>query len=215
MRADRPAVTKARKTRQSARPASRSQTPRSADTAAQSAALLPDRLANGLDIVSIGINPSLYSVKRGYHFARPGNRFWPAFNAAGLVAEPIEPGKTALLRLLRRYRIGFTDIVRRPTARADQLSDEDFRVGARALQRKLLRLQPRIAWFQGITAYSKYLQHTAGVKRPVKSGLQAEKIGATQVFVTPNPSGANPAANPRALLEYFIALRKLRDSGCV
>jgi TDG/mug DNA glycosylase family protein len=173
---------------------------------------LPDRLATGLDIVSIGINPSVYSVERGFNFARPGNRFWPAFNAAGLVAEPIEPGKAAVARLLRQYRIGFTDLVRRPTERADQLTDKDFREGALALKRKLLRIQPRIAWFQGVTAYAKYLQHAEGLKRPVKTGLQPEQIGATHVFVTPNPSGANPAANPRALLQHFIALRNLRDA---
>ncbi len=189
------------------------QPPGSKKAAPHDKRVLPERLAAGLDIVSIGINPSLYSVERGFNFARPGNRFWPAFNAAGLVPEPLEPGKAAIARLLRQYAIGFTDIVRRPTERSDQLSDEDFRKGARALKRKLLRIQPRIAWFQGVTAYAKYLQHAEGAKRPVKAGLQPERIGATRVFVTPNPSGANPAANPRALLEHFTALRNLRDSA--
>lgn len=173
--------------------------------------VLPDRLAFGLEIISIGINPSVYSIERGFNFARPGNRFWPAFNAAGLVPETIEPGKAAIARLQRAYRIGFTDIVRRATERSNQLTDEDFRAGALALKRKLLKFQPRIAWFQGVTAYAKFLRHAEGLVRPVKSGLQPERIGATRVFVTPNPSGANPAANPRELLAHFIALKNLRD----
>jgi len=147
----------------------------------------------------------------GFNFARPGNRFWPTFNAAGLVPETIEPGKASVLRLLREYRIGFTDIVKRATGRADELTDEDYRHGARALKRKLLRCQPAIAWFQGTSAFQKYLQFAEGTKRAVRPGLQPEHIGASLVFVTPNPSGANPAANPRLLLPWYRELKELRD----
>ncbi len=173
--------------------------------------VLPDCLAPGLEIISIGINPSIYSATRGFNFARPGNRFWSTFNAAGIVPEALEPGRTAVIKLLRDYRIGFTDIVKHATDRADELTDEDYRRGALILKRKLLRHHPVIAWFQGISAFQKYLQFAEGAKRTIRPGLQPERIGATLVFVTPNPSGANPAANPKALLPWYRELKRLRD----
>ncbi len=78
---------------------------------------LPDYLADGLDIVSIGINPSRYSVERGFYFARPGNRFWPTLNASGLVPEKLDPGIAAIETLFNRYRIGFTDVGSSATSR--------------------------------------------------------------------------------------------------
>jgi TDG/mug DNA glycosylase family protein len=171
---------------------------------------VPDHLGPGLDILSIGINPSLYTVEHGFHFARPGNRFWPTFIAAGIVPVKLTPGKEAVETLFREHGIGFTNIVARATARADELDEDDYRLGARALKRKLLRHQPRIAWFQGTSAFQKYLEHAQGVKRKVQSGLQPELIGKTRVFVSPNPSGANPAANPKLLLPWYVELKRLR-----
>jgi TDG/mug DNA glycosylase family protein len=179
--------------------------------AAVSRRRLPDRLRPGLEIVSIGINPSLYTVEKGFNFARPGNRFWPTFNASGLVPAPLEPGHEAVQELFDIHRIGFTDLVARPTARADELTEADYRRGALALKRKLLTFQPQIAWFQGVSAYAKYLGYAEHQRRRVSPGLQPDKIGATHVFVTPNPSGANPAANPKLLLPLYVELRKLRD----
>ncbi len=172
---------------------------------------LPDRLRPGLDIVSIGINPSVLSAQLGFNFARPGNRFWPTLNAARLVSPDLEPGRAAVETMFREHGIGFTDIVPRPTARADELDDEEFRRGAKALKRKMLRFQPAIAWFHGTSAFGKYLEHAEGVKRSIAPGLQPERIGKTFVFVTPNPSGANPAANPKLLLPWYVKLRKLRE----
>ncbi len=97
----------------------------------------------------------------------------------------------------------------RATARAEELEDEEFRRGAKALKKKLLRFQPRIAWFHGTSAWQKYLLYAEGVKRKVAPGVQPERIGDTRVFVTPNPSGANPAANPKALLPWYVELRKM------
>jgi TDG/mug DNA glycosylase family protein len=172
---------------------------------------LPDRLAPGLDIVSIGINPSVYTAVHGFNFARPGNRFWPTFNAAGIVAELLVPGKPAVMKLLRQYRIGFTDIVKRATDRADELTDDDYRKGAVVLKRKLERYRPKIAWFQGASAYRKYLEFAEGVKpKKITPGLQTGRIGDTMIFVTPNPSGANPAANPKLLLPWYLELARLK-----
>jgi TDG/mug DNA glycosylase family protein len=175
---------------------------------------LPDYLAPGLDIVSIGINPSLYSVERGFAFARPGNRFWPALNASGLVPEPIEPSRAGVERLFQVHRVGFTDVVKRPTAKAEEVTAAEFARGARLLRRKLERHRPRIAWFQGASGYRAFLEHALEVRHKrarIALGLQAERLGDTRLFVTPNPSGANPAANPRLLVPLFRELAQLRD----
>lgn len=167
---------------------------------------LPDYLAPGLDIVSIGINPSPYSVERGFAFARPGNRFWPALNASGLVPERIEPSRAGIERLFEVHRIGFTDIVKRPTAKAEEVDAEEFARGARLLERKLERHRPRIAWFQGASGYRAFLEHALearGARPRIAPGLQPETLGDTRIFVTPNPSGANPAANPKLLVPLF------------
>ena len=148
---------------------------------------LPDRLREGLDIVSIGINPSLYTVERGFNFARRSNRFWPTFNACGLVPQPLEPGIAAVRTLLETYRIGFTDLVARPTARADELTEADYRAGTRTLRRKLMKYRPAIAWFQGVSAFQKYLEHAEGVRRRVTPGLQPETDTA---IVTPAASSS-------------------------
>ena len=172
---------------------------------------LPDYLADGLDIVSIGINPSRYSVERGFYFARPGNRFWPTLNASGLVPEKLDPGIAAIGTLFNRYRIGFTDVVKRATARAEELDDSDFEKGARLLKRKLERYQPLIAWFHGKTGFDRFLRAAMRLERRTALGLQPEGIGTTRIFVTPNPSGANPAANPKALLPWYRELAQLRE----
>lgn len=172
---------------------------------------LPDYLRPGLDIVSIGINPSIYSVEKGFAFARPGNRFWPALNAARLVDEPLVPGRNAIETLHDKHGFGFTDIVKRPTRMASELNRDDYARGAKQLLGKLMKHQPRIAWFQGKDAWKMFLEQALQIRRKVDTGLQPETIGRTAVFVTPNPSGANPAANPKALQAHFIALRELRD----
>jgi TDG/mug DNA glycosylase family protein len=172
---------------------------------------LPDYLGPGLDLVSIGINPSLYSVERGFYFARPGNRFWPALNASGLVAPPLAPSRETVELLFRKYRIGFTDLVKRATARAAQLSEVDYRQGARVLQDKLERHAPAIAWFHGTSGYRLFLVHAGMPRAKIAVGLQPERVGPTWIFVTPNPSGANPSANPKLLVPLYRELAALRD----
>ena len=172
---------------------------------------LPDFIAPSLDLLSIGINPSIYSVERGFPFARPGNRFWPALNASGLVSAPVEPSRDTVERLLHRDRIGFTDLVKRPTARASDLTDDDYKRGTKVLRAKLLAHTPAIAWFQGISSYRLFLTHCGHARQDVVAGLQPERIGPTQFFVTPNPSGANPSANLNRLVPLYRELARLRD----
>ncbi len=173
-------------------------------------ATLRDWIGPGLHILSIGINPSIYSVELGFNFARPGNRFWPAVNASGLLQAPVQPGKEAMKTLLERDRIGFTDIVKRATRKAAELDENDYRRGARLLLRKLERHSPRIAWFQGTSACAKFFEHALDIRRKVAPGLQPERLGQTRLFVTPNPSGTNPAANPKALLAHLQQLAEIK-----
>jgi TDG/mug DNA glycosylase family protein len=158
---------------------------------------LPDLLAEGLAVVFIGINPSRYSVEKGHYFARPGNRFWPAFSLSRLSlparqafgVETLGPGHD---RLLPRHGIGFTDVVKRATPRSTDLAAGELAASAPALFRKLERWRPRVACFHGVTGYRPFRE--AVLRLPGKSaglGAQEERLGTTRLFVVPNPSGGN------------------------
>ena len=110
---------------------------------------LPDYLREGLEIVFVGLNPSAYSARVGHYFANPRNRFWKALNRSGLVdVEVAAEGDGTLLD----RGIGFTDVVKRPTAGASELTSEDARRWAPVLKGNLERYQPLIACFHGVTA---------------------------------------------------------------
>ena len=156
-------------------------------------ATLPDYLAPALEIVSIGLNPSLPSIREGFYFANPRNRFWRALNGSGLVAEQLVPGVAAMDVLLMRDRIGFTDVVKRPTAGGHDLRAADYREWSPLLLQKLEKFQPMIAWFQGKQAYANYLKYSEGIKPAIEWGEQPQRIGPARVFLTPNPSPANAA----------------------
>jgi TDG/mug DNA glycosylase family protein len=173
---------------------------------------LPDYLREGLDIVSIGINPSVNSVRAGFYFATPQNRFWKALNASGLVPEAMTPGRAAVERLFTQYSIGFTDVAKTPSSSASAVKPAAFRKHAPLLKEKLLRYKPRIAWFHGKQAYGAYLRYAEGVvDEDVPWGRQARRIGQSVVFVTPNPSPANAAFSLETLVEWYRKLAALRD----
>lgn len=173
---------------------------------------LPDYLRVGLDIVSIGLNPSLPSVRDGFYFANPRNRFWRALNASGLAGEPLEPGIAAMEKLYKSCAIGFTDVVKRPTAGGHGLRAADYREWAPLLHDRLLQYQPRIAWFQGKQAYANYLKYAVELRPVINWGEQALCIGDSRVFVTPNPSPANAAFSLDDLIDWYTRLAHLRDS---
>ena len=162
---------------------------------------LPDLLRPGLDLVFIGINPSVYSVRQGHYFARRTNRFWPSLSCSRL-GEPVrralgvdrlEPRHDSALL---DHGIGFTDVVKRPTPRADELSVAEFAAGVAVLLAKLQAIQPRIACFHGMMGYRPFhAVHAPSMPKPVL-GLQPECIGRTRLFVVPNPSPANAHATP-------------------
>lgn len=173
---------------------------------------LPDLLRPGLDIISIGINPSLPSVAQGYYFANPRNRFWPALNASLLIDTQLEPGRKSQIRLLDDFGIGFTDLVKRPSANARDLKTADYRRAAPLLREKLIRHRPLIAWFQGKLAYGHYLRHAEARKEDVAWGRQATTLSGIVCFVTPNPSPANAAYTLDDLTDWLDSLAELRDA---
>jgi len=160
-------------------------------------ASLPDYLRPGLDLVFVGINPSLYAVARGHYFARPTNRFWPAFSRSRL-SEPIRRalGRADLCPAddahLPDFGIGLTDAVKRPSASAADLSATDFAAWAPHLRAKLEQHAPRVACFHGLTAYRPFRRHALNQPdRDCQLGPQPLRLGPTHLFVVPNPSPAN------------------------
>jgi len=159
-------------------------------------ATLPDLLSPGLRLVFVGINPSLYSVAQGHYFARPGNRFWPCLSVSRLGAEAraaldvqhLEPRHD---RALLACGIGFTDVVKRATAKASELAAAELKAGAGRLKMKLARYKPGVACFHGVTGYRFVQAAMTDEERPVTLGVQPVTLGTTRIFVLPNPSGAN------------------------
>jgi len=172
---------------------------------------LPDYIRSGLEILSIGLNPSLPSVRAGFYFANPRNRLWRALNASGLLPERVEPGVTAQETLCNEYGIGFTDVVKRPTAGGGELRAQDYRTWAPVLRERLHAARPGIAWFHGKLAWSRYQYYAAGRRVRPDWGEQPERVGSVRVFVTPNPSPANAVYSLDDLVDWYRRLRDLRD----
>lgn len=164
---------------------------------------LADFVAPGLRILSVGLNPSIPSVEAGFPFANPRNRFWNALNASALLSAPVTPGVAGMQQLLERERMGFTDVVKRPTRGASDLRAADYRQGAPRLHALIELLEPRWVWFHGKLAWQHYLRHAGMACNDDGWGLQACMIGNSQVFVTPNPSPANAAFSLDDLVERY------------
>ncbi len=164
--------------------------------------LLPDVAAPGLRVLFTGINPGLYSAWAGHHFARPGNRFWPALHQSGFTSRLLLPREQDELLA---SGLGITNVVARATARADELTGEELVAGGRALRAKVLALGPRWLAVCGVTAY-----RTAFGVPGASIGRQPEPVGETRVWVLPNPSGLNAHYSAAALAEEF---RRLRESA--
>ncbi len=147
-----------------------------------------------------GINPGLYSAATGNHFARPGNRFWPALHAAGFTVRRLWPWEKHLL-LASGY--GLTNLVRRASASADELDPAEFIAGRRRLAAKVRRYRPRIVAFLGIGAY----RHAFATPKATL-GEQRERFEGARVWVLPSPSGLNANYQMAALVAVLKALRK-------
>jgi double-stranded uracil-DNA glycosylase len=149
-------------------------------------------------VLFCGINPGLYSAATGFHFARPGNRFWPALYAAGFTPRLFHPSENAKLLELG---YGLTNLVNRGTAAADELSPTELVAGGRALAAKLRRYRPRAVAFVGLGAY-----RTAFGRPKATLGLQAERLEEAEVWVLPSPSGLNANYQLPALIQLFREL---------
>jgi TDG/mug DNA glycosylase family protein len=159
-----------------------------------------DVVAPGLDVLFCGINPGLWSGATGHHFARPGNRFWPALHGSGFTPRLLAPHEKGELLALG---LGITNVVRRTTAAADELSAAELVAGARRLTSLVRRQRPRVLALLGIGAY-----RTAFARPRATLGLQPEAIGETNLWVLPNPSGLNANYQLRDLARLFGELRE-------
>ena len=152
-------------------------------------ATVPDLIGPGVRLLFVGINPGLWTAAVGSHFARRGNRFYPALFAAGLVDRLIDASagyRPEDHRHLLDQGIGITNLVARATARADELTEAELVAGARALTATVGRWQPAVVAIAGITAY-----RTAFGARTAAVGRQPVDLAGAQLWVVPNPSGLN------------------------
>lgn len=182
------------------RPGSRLPRPTREELAAAAGKKIPDIHGPDMRVLLVGINPSLYSAAVGHHFARPGNRFWPALAAAGITPEELSPADDG--RLVE-FGYGLTNVVARATARADELSPEECRRGGQALLRKVRRWQPRCVAVLGATAF-----RTAFQQPQAAIGPQPKPLAGAAVWVLPNPSGLNAHYQLPQLAELYGQLRR-------
>jgi TDG/mug DNA glycosylase family protein len=160
---------------------------------------VPDIISPGLRILFCGINPGLYSAWAGHHFARPGNRFWPALFASGFTDRLMRPDEESELLALG---YGITNLVDRATLGSAELSREELRAGGRSFVRKVRRYGPMAVAVLGVSAY-----RVAFASPEAKVGEQPEKIGNSRVWVLPNPSGLNAHFTPKVLARVFRQFR--------
>jgi TDG/mug DNA glycosylase family protein len=167
---------------------------------------LPDILPEpgaGFAVLFCGINPGLYAAATGYHFARPGNRFWPALHLSGFTARRLAPSEQGLLPGLG---LGITNLVARASAQAAELTEAELAAGGARLLELAARHRPRVVAIAGITAY-----RTAFGRPGARIGLQQPTLAAARLWVLPNPSGLNAHWSVAAMAAEFRRLRTALD----
>lgn len=176
--------------------------PSPADLEAARDATIPDVLPGegvAFRVLFCGINPGLYSGATGHHFARPGNRFWPALQLSGFTPRLFRPAEQALLGDLG---LGITNLAARTTARADELKPDELRAGAARLLGLVEERRPAVLAVAGVTAY-----RTAFGWPKAQIGAQVERLGPSRVWVLPNPSGLNASWPLPRIADELRALR--------
>lgn len=165
---------------------------------------LPDTVAPGMRMLVCGLNPSVYAADAGVGFARPGNRFWPAANAAGLVAADRDPDHA-----LAHHRLGMTDVVKRATPGADELGRDEYRTGLARVDRLVEWLRPGVVCFVGLAGWR------AAVDRGATAGLQRRRLGTRPVYLMLSTSGRNAHATFDDLVEQLRAASRIaaREHG--
>jgi double-stranded uracil-DNA glycosylase len=173
--------------------------PTKAELAAAVHLTVPDLIADGLDVLFCGINPGLYTAAIGHHFGRPGNRFWPALHGAGFTPRQFSPWEE---HELLSIGIGITNMVKRTSATAAEVSAEEFVRGGERLTRVVTQHASCVVAFLGIGAY-----RTAFARPKAALGLQPERIASSALWVLPSPSGLNANHQLGDLIALFGALR--------
>lgn len=153
---------------------------------------LPDTVGPGMGLLLVGLNPSCYAADAGVGFARPGNRFWPAAIAAGVVSRDRDA-----FDALRRHGVGMTDLVKRPTTGAAELTADEYTAGMRRVERLARWLEPGAVCFIGLAGYR------AAVDRRASAGRQSTLLGGRPVYVMPSTSGANASSGLDALIDHL------------
>jgi len=158
---------------------------------------VPDLIGPDPRLLFVGINPSIMSAETGFHFAHPVNRFYPALRKAGVLPDDALTPAQAAPALVERG-VGITNLVARASARADELDDDELRTGRIRLERFVAEHRPRVVAVAGITAYRK-----AFGERRARLGRQDAKLGDSELWVVPNPSGLNAHATVATLAEAY------------
>jgi TDG/mug DNA glycosylase family protein len=167
------------------------------EVTATRARMLPDFVRPGLRFLFCGYNPSLYAADHGVPFARPGNRFWPAALACGLLTIDRDPWHA-----VRQRDVGFTDMVKRATVAAAELSKDELRTGFERVTRLCEWLAPDVICVLGIGGWRDL------VDRKARAGWQPETLGSSRVYVMPNPSGLNASTQHAGYVEHLRALTR-------
>lgn len=160
---------------------------------------VPDIFGPNLKVLFVGINPGIYTAAVGRHFAHPANRFWKALYDSGFTPRLYSPFESEKLLNLG---LGITNIVERPTLRANEVSKDELEKGWQVLEEKVKKYKPKWIAICGLDAYKKTFNKEA------KIGRQAEKINGTGIWILPNPSGLNANFTPKKLARVFGELRK-------
>jgi TDG/mug DNA glycosylase family protein len=172
---------------------------------------VPDLYGPDLRLLFVGINPGLWTAAVQTHFAHPSNRFYPALFAAGIITDPIDPvtGMTPADRDHFTARgLGLTNLVRRATARADELTAAELRDGGSELEALVSTRRPRVVAIAGITAY-----RTAFKVPGAKAGRQPEAFAGAALWVVPNPSGLNAHETVTSLARAYA--EPAREAGVI
>jgi TDG/mug DNA glycosylase family protein len=163
---------------------------------------LRDRIRPGVRVLFVGINPGVRSSLTGHHFAGFSNRFWKLLYESKLVPEPIVFSDDDRLP---DWGYGVTNIVSRPTPGIDTLRPDEYVAGRARLRAKVRRYQPEIVAMVGLTVFRAMFPERKG---PIALGLQPERLGDSEVFVLPNPSGRNANYSHAEMLAAFRALKR-------
>jgi TDG/mug DNA glycosylase family protein len=167
-------------------------------TWARRARSLPDTVGPGMRLLVCGLNPSLYAADAGCGFARPGNRFWPAALATGLVARDRDP-----LDALVHHGVGMTDLVKRATPAADELSPAEYREGVARVEHLVRWLRPGGVCFVGLAGWR------AAIDRSAVAGPQPDGFGGVPAYVMPSTSGLNAHTQLDGAIEHLRAAARL------